>query len=154
MQKRRVIAAFLDKFAREDMIVEELDLPGWTDAMVNELTEIYDDDVFEISRIPGVNFIAPPLWVLLTLEDGKIVPSTYASAAKDAGIKIITWTLERSGPLNTGGGWYYQTLADVIDSDGMMFEVVDVLAQDVGVVGIFSDWPATTSYYASCMGMK
>ncbi|MCV2893877.1 hypothetical protein [Lentibacter sp. XHP0401] len=58
-QKRRVIAAFLDKFAREDMIEEELDLPGWTDALVDELTEIYDEDVFEISRIPGVNFIAP-----------------------------------------------------------------------------------------------
>lgn len=59
MQKRRVIAAFLDKFAREDMIEEELDLPGWTEEIVDELTAIYDEDVFEISRIPGVNFIAP-----------------------------------------------------------------------------------------------
>ncbi len=59
IQKRRVISAFLDKFAREDMIEEELDLPGWTDELVDELTEIYDEDVFEIARIPGVNFIAP-----------------------------------------------------------------------------------------------
>lgn len=59
MQKRRVISAFLDKFAREEMIEEELDLPGWTEEMVEELSEIYDEDVFEISRIPGVNFIAP-----------------------------------------------------------------------------------------------
>ncbi|WP_439109911.1 hypothetical protein [Lentibacter sp.] len=59
MQKRRVISAFLDKFAREDMIEEELDLPGWTEKMVEDLSEIYDEDVFEISRIPGVNFIAP-----------------------------------------------------------------------------------------------
>lgn len=59
MQKRRVIAAFLDKYARDDMIEEELDLPGWTEALVDELSEIYDEDVFEISRIPGVNFIAP-----------------------------------------------------------------------------------------------
>ncbi|WFE88180.1 glycerophosphodiester phosphodiesterase family protein [Roseibium porphyridii] len=102
----------------------------------------------------GVNYIAPPLFVLLSVEDGKIVPSAYAKAAKEAGLDLITWTLERSGPLNTGGGWYYQTVSDVIKSDGDMLEVVDVLAGDVGVKGIFSDWPATTSFYASCMGLK
>ena len=35
-----------------------------------------------------------------------------------------------------------------------MMEVVDVLAQQVGVLGIFSDWPATTTFYANCMEMK
>ncbi|WP_306145162.1 glycerophosphodiester phosphodiesterase family protein [Roseibium sp. MMSF_3412] len=102
----------------------------------------------------GVNYLAPPLFVLLTLEDGKIVPSPYAEAAKAAGLKLITWTLERSGPLNSGGGWYYQTVGDAIDSDGDMMDVMHVLAQDVGVEGIFSDWPATTSFYASCMGLE
>lgn len=102
----------------------------------------------------GVNFIAPPLFVLLTLEDGKMVPSPYANAAKAAGLDIITWTLERSGPLNNGGGWYYQSVGDAIDGDGRMLEVVDVLAGQVGVKGIFSDWPATTSFYASCMGLE
>ncbi|MEP1576765.1 glycerophosphodiester phosphodiesterase family protein [Roseibium album] len=101
----------------------------------------------------GVNYLAPPLFVLLALEDGKIVPSPYAKAAKAAGLDLITWTLERSGPLDAGGGWYYQTIGDVIDGDGKMLEVVDVLAKDVGVMGIFSDWPATTSFYASCMGL-
>ncbi|MCV0427411.1 MAG: glycerophosphodiester phosphodiesterase [Roseibium sp.] len=101
----------------------------------------------------GVNYIAPPLWVLLTLEEGKIVPSAYAEAAKEADLNLITWTLERSGPLSGGGGWYYQSVSDAIDGDGKMLEVVDVLAQDVGVKGIFSDWPATTSFYASCMGL-
>lgn len=101
----------------------------------------------------GVNYLAPPLFVLLALEDGKIVPSPYANAAKAAGLDLITWTLERSGPLDAGGGWYYQTIGDVIDGDGRMLEVVDVLAKDVGVMGIFSDWPATTSFYASCMGL-
>lgn len=101
----------------------------------------------------GVNYLAPPLFVLLTLKDGKIVPSPYAKAAKDAGLNLITWTLERSGPLDAGGGWYYQTVGDAIDGDGKMMEVLDVLAQDVGVKGVFSDWPATTSFYASCMGL-
>lgn len=101
----------------------------------------------------GVNYIAPPTWVLLTLERDEIIPSTYAVQAREAGLKIITWTMERSGPLQNGGGWYYQTIKDVTTSDGVMYEVIDVLAQDVGVVGIFSDWPATISYYASCMGL-
>lgn len=59
IQKRRVISAFLDKFARDDAVEEEFELPGWTDELVDELTEIYDEDVFAISRMPGVNLISP-----------------------------------------------------------------------------------------------
>ncbi|MDF1729300.1 MAG: hypothetical protein P1U53_16290 [Sulfitobacter sp.] len=59
MQKRRVIAAFLDKFALEEEIEEELDMPGWTDETVETLTEIYDEDVTAISRMPGVTLISP-----------------------------------------------------------------------------------------------
>jgi len=59
VQQRRVIAAFMDKFALEDEVEEELDLPGWTDALVDELTELYDQDVFRIQCIPGVQLIAP-----------------------------------------------------------------------------------------------
>jgi len=102
----------------------------------------------------GVNIIAPPLWVLLALEEGEIVPSAYAVAAKSAGLDIMTWTLERSGPLASGGGWYFQTVQEAITGDGIVYEVLDVLAQDVGVKGVFSDWPATTSFYASCMGLE
>ncbi|EEE44943.1 glycerophosphodiester phosphodiesterase family protein [Roseibium alexandrii] len=102
----------------------------------------------------GVNYIAPPLWVLVTLDEGEITASAYARAANEAGLNLITWTLERSGPLTTGGGWYFQTVKDAIDGDGKVYEVVDVLAQDAGVVGLFSDWPATTTFYASCMGLK
>lgn len=102
----------------------------------------------------GVKIIAPPIWVLLTIDnDNNIVPSQYAIDAKAAGLNIIAWSLERSGPLNEGGGYYYQSISDVIDNDGDMFTVVDVLAQEVGVMGIFSDWPATVSYYASCNKM-
>ena len=102
----------------------------------------------------GVNYIAPPIWMLLTVEDGRIVASPYAIAAKEAGLQIIAWSFERSASLNSGGGWYYQSVSDVISSDGQMYEVLDVLAQDAGIVGMFSDWPATVSYYASCMGLE
>ncbi|MCG8546035.1 MAG: glycerophosphodiester phosphodiesterase [Alphaproteobacteria bacterium] len=99
----------------------------------------------------GVNYIAPPKWMLVTVKGGRIAPSEYAKEAKAAGLKIITWTMERSGPLGRGGGWYYQSIKNVTDSDGVMFELLDVLAQQVGIVGIFSDWPATVTYYANCM---
>ena len=99
-----------------------------------------------------VKIIAPPLWVLLALNaNGDIVPSEYAVKAREAGLQIITWTLERSGPLASGGGWYYMSIADSINNDGDQMKVLDVLAKDVGVIGIFSDWPGTVSYYASCM---
>lgn len=114
----------------------------------------------------GVNIVAPPLWMLVEAEDGKIVPSAYAKALKAAGLDIISWTVERSGLLTNGGGWYYQTLnganpnpanpADegIIDNDGDVMDLLDVLARDIGVLGVFSDWPATTTYYANCMGLK
>lgn len=101
----------------------------------------------------GVNYIAPPLWVLVTAENGNVVPSAYARAAGAAGLNIIAWTLERSGPLDQGGGWYYQSIAELTHNDGMTYQLLDVLAQDVGVVGVFSDWPATVTYYANCMGL-
>jgi len=101
----------------------------------------------------GVNYIAPPTWMLVTLDGEKIVPSELAKQAKAADLKIITWTIERSGPLVRGGGWYYQSIGDITDSDGVMYAYIDALAQDVGVEGIFSDWPATITYYANCMGL-
>ena len=101
----------------------------------------------------GVNYIAPPIWMLLTLENGRIVPSVLAEQAAAAGLKIIGWTLERSGPLAAGGGWYYQSVSDAISREGDVFNVLHVLAQDVGIAGMFSDWPATTTYYANCLGV-
>jgi len=59
MQKRRVIAAFLDKFAIEDEIEEELNAPGWTEEMIDTMTELYEEDMERVARIPGVTFIAP-----------------------------------------------------------------------------------------------
>lgn len=103
----------------------------------------------------GVRYIGPPIWVLLTLNDrNQIIPSEYAKAAKVAGLNIITWTLERDGPLVNGGAWYHQSIKGAINNDGQTFEVLDILAQQVGVKGVFSDWPATVTYYANCMGLQ
>jgi len=108
-------------------------------------------------RAEGIEVIAPPMWMLLDTRNGKIVPSKYVKRAKRAGFKLITWTLERSGLLKDNGGWYYQSVngddggEDLIDNDGDMMEVLHVLAKKVGVIGVFSDWPAATTYYANCM---
>ena len=113
-------------------------------------------------RAEGIRIIAPPMWVLLTVEDGKIVPSRYAKEAKAAGLDIITWTLERSGRiaedvLPTKGTaspeFYYQSVLSAIEDDGDILVALDVLARQVGILGIFSDWAATVTYYANCMNM-
>lgn len=100
----------------------------------------------------GVKIVAPPMWMLVTLaDDQKIVSSAYA---KEAGLGIVTWTLERSGTLTDGGGWYYQSVSDAIDNSGDTYVMLDVLAKQVGIMGIFADWPATVTYYANCMGLE
>jgi glycerophosphoryl diester phosphodiesterase len=111
----------------------------------------------------GIRIVAPPMWQLLTVDNGKIVPSQYAKDAKAAGLNIITWTLERSGRiveevLPTKGtaspSFYYQSTLDALTGDGDIMVTLDVLARQVGILGIFSDWSGTVSYYASCVGLK
>ncbi len=128
---------------------DSYDIEGWSPE--DESTWV---DTMESLKERGVNYIAPPLWVLVKVEDGKLVPSLYAEKAKAAGLEIITWTVERSGLLKDGGGWYYQTSNDVTSNEGDVYELLDVLNKDVGVVGVFSDWPATTTFYANCVGLK
>ncbi len=135
---------------------------------------VYLDDANTPSELPGldelrsyaaqgVQIVAPPMWALLAVDEhGQIVPSEYARNAKAAGLDIITWTLERSGRiveevLPTKGtdspSFYYQTTLDALDNDGAILETLDVLAKQVGILGIFSDWSATVTYYANCMGL-
>ncbi|WP_223426614.1 hypothetical protein [Tateyamaria pelophila] len=59
IQKRRVISEFLGQFVIEDAIEEDLNAPGWTDEIIDTMTEIYDEDMAEVAHIPGVTFITP-----------------------------------------------------------------------------------------------
>jgi glycerophosphoryl diester phosphodiesterase len=127
---------------------------------------VYLDDANAVADLPdlktlagyksqGIHFWAPPTFALLAAEGGKIVPSQAAKDAKAAGLGLITWTLERSGILADGNnGWYYQTFDSAVKTEGDMLQALHVLAKDVGVVGVFSDWPATTTFYANCMGLR
>jgi glycerophosphoryl diester phosphodiesterase len=107
-------------------------------------------------RAEGIRIVAPPLFGLLTADgNGTLLPSQYAKDAKAAGLDIITWTIERSGILADGNnGFYYQSYDSAIKREGDMMRVLDVLAKQVGVLGVFSDWPATTTFYANCAGLK
>ena len=58
-QKKRVMIAFLDKYALAEKLEEELDLPGWTGDLVEELTEIYDNDIARLTEIPDLRLITP-----------------------------------------------------------------------------------------------
>ena len=58
MQRRRIVSAFLDKFALPDRVEVELEVPGWTDATIADLTEAYAHDVARIRALPGVMFLS------------------------------------------------------------------------------------------------
>jgi glycerophosphoryl diester phosphodiesterase len=107
-------------------------------------------------RSQGIRIWAPPTFALLALNSkNEIVASQAARNAKAAGLDIITWSLERSGVLaNLNNDFYYQTILPAITREGDLMRVIDVLAQQVGVLGIFSDWPAPVTYYANCMKLK
>lgn len=59
IHKRSIMAAFLDKYAQEDKIEEDVDMLGMTVDLVEELSQIYENDVAFIAQLPGVDFIKP-----------------------------------------------------------------------------------------------
>ena len=128
---------------------------------------VYLDDASVVADLPGyaelvsykaagIRIVAPPIFALLTADaNGNILPSQYARNARAAGLDIITWSLERSGILADGNnGFYYQSFDSAITREGDIMRVLDVLNRQVGIIGIFSDWPATVSFYANCAGLK
>ena len=128
---------------------------------------VYLDSAGTVAQLPsaaqlavyksqGIRIWAPPIFALLAVDaGGRLVPSEAARNAKQAGLDIITWTIERSGILADGNnGFYYQSFDSAIKTEGDMLRVLDVLARQVGVLGVFSDWPATTTFYANCAGLR
>ena len=136
------------EFGRQAVFLDEREGKGFDIADPATFKPSMDD----LAR-QGVRILAPALWMLLAPgPDGTIVPSAYAREAKRAGLDLIAWSLERSGPLKNGGGWYHQSVKPLIDRDGDILSVLDVLHRQIGVRGVFSDWPATTTFYANCVG--
>jgi glycerophosphoryl diester phosphodiesterase len=98
------------------------------------------------------------MFALLAVNDqDRVVPSEYALDIRRAGFKIITWTFERAdlrgGAANAGFYFLFDPEGRAIKKDSDMYIALDVLARKVKIEGIFSDWPATVTYYANCMGI-
>ena len=127
-------------------------LVEWSEGFDEQDPSTWAQDFAQLKE-QGVQYLAPSLNMLLTNKDGTLAASDYAMKASEAGLNLIAWTLERSGPLSTGGGWYFQSVGDIITDDSDYLVALDVLAQEAGVKGVFSDWPATVTYYANCMGL-
>ena len=113
----------------------------------------------QLRKAQGVKIIAPPLPALLSVNaSGEIVPSVYAMMIKSMGFDIITWTFERAdlrrGAATAGFYYYFDPQGVAVKKDSDMYKALDVLAKQVGILGIFSDWPGTVTYYANCMGLK
>lgn len=118
-----------------------------------------------VNRLPalkasGVNIISPPINYLLAVggpNNDSIVPSDYAITAKNAGLDIIAWSFERSGPLTrvaADDDYYYSSVAPVVHYDGQMYEILDIMGREIGIKGMFADWSSTVTYYANCFGLK
>jgi glycerophosphoryl diester phosphodiesterase len=138
-------------FGKQAIFLQEYDTPADLAAGLQNLTQV---------KAAGVNIIGPSISMLISIggtDNKTIVPSAYANAIKAAGLDIIAWTYERSGPLATVKSrdeYYFSSVADVVSYDGQYFEVLDVLANQIGIKAMFSDWSATVTYFASCFGLK
>ena len=140
------------RFGRQAVYLDDVDpSAGFPRLTVAELASIKQN---------GVKIFAPPIPALLAVDSAnlELVPSQYALDIKAAGLDIITWSFERAD-LRRGaafGGFYaaYDPTGAVVKKDSDMYLTLDALAQDVKVLGVFSDWPATVSYYASCLNLE
>lgn len=58
-QRRKIVSAFLDKFALTERIEQDIDMPDWTADMVAEMTELYEEDIARIAQMGEITFLAP-----------------------------------------------------------------------------------------------
>ncbi len=58
-RRRKVARAFLERFADPARMRMEVDLPGWTPALADRLTDAYHADCARIAAMPGVRMIVP-----------------------------------------------------------------------------------------------
>ncbi|MEM1066352.1 MAG: hypothetical protein AAGJ74_12710 [Pseudomonadota bacterium] len=57
--RRKVVAAFLTKYALEAEVEQVVALPGWDQGLIDALDARYDQDIERIAAIPGVTLITP-----------------------------------------------------------------------------------------------
>ncbi|MEL6933572.1 MAG: hypothetical protein AAFO17_10835 [Pseudomonadota bacterium] len=55
LQRRRVLTAFLDKYAIQEKIEQSIDIEGWSEDFIDILTKQYEDDLQVMTNLPNVN---------------------------------------------------------------------------------------------------
>jgi glycerophosphoryl diester phosphodiesterase len=140
------------RFGRQAVYLDDID------PTANPPVERISFEELQTLRREGVKIMAPPIPALLDVASGEVVPSQYAREIKGLGFDIITWSFERAdlrrGASQAGFYYYFDPQGEAIRKDSDMYKALDVLAREVQILGIFSDWPATVTYYANCMGLE
>lgn len=54
-----VMGAFAEKFGRREVIMEDVEAPGWDKIVIQDLTELYYEDLKALPLIPNVSVILP-----------------------------------------------------------------------------------------------
>jgi hypothetical protein len=57
--RRSIFAEMLGRHARPESVREEVVVPGWTQDLVDEITDAYEEDVAMIAALPDVEFLGP-----------------------------------------------------------------------------------------------
>jgi hypothetical protein len=57
-KRKGIVAAFLDKFADPAKLEVDIEMKGWTNELVAEMTDTYEADVAQIARMRGLRFIS------------------------------------------------------------------------------------------------
>ena len=93
----------------------------------------------------GIRIWAPPTFALLEVNAANQIVA-IAGYAETQGPQAST---SSRGPWSVRGSWPTATTASTIrrstsaiTREGDLMKVIHVLAQDVGILGVFSDWPA------------
>ena len=60
-ERQRVLAVFSEHYANPDAVEEEITLPGWTNAPLTRLSDLYNEDVNAIISRGEVKVIKPAL---------------------------------------------------------------------------------------------
>ncbi|MEM6308344.1 MAG: hypothetical protein AAF701_10200, partial [Pseudomonadota bacterium] len=56
-QRQKILLAFLERFALDDAVQDEVDIPSWSEDIMESLSEAYDEDVSEIAARDDITFI-------------------------------------------------------------------------------------------------
>lgn len=137
-------------FGKQAIFLVEDDTPADVAARTANLTNL---------KASGINIIGPSIPMLIQVggpNNNSVVPTDFANKTKAAGLDIIAWTFERSGPLATVKArdeYYFSSVADIMHYDGQYYEVLDVIVNQIGIKAMFTDWAATVTYFANCFGL-